>query len=140
MVKSLKRFLCVVLVSIISSLNGFMEASAMEKKAFNKLVRDRIPEIISEKGGTPEYKILDNDDYIKMLDDKLLEECNEVLKATNKNDKIEELADLLEVIRAISKSLDTNFETIEEVRLSKKAKRGGFDSKIFLKNATVVNL
>ena len=117
-----------------------MEAIAMDKKTFNKLVRDRIPEIISEKGGTPEYKILDNDDYIKMLDDKLLEECNEVLKATNKNDKIEELADLLEVIRAISKSLGTNFEMIEEVRLSKKAKRGGFDSKIFLKNATVVNL
>lgn len=107
------------------------------RKKFNKLVRDKIPEIILRNGGNPEYKILKDDDYIKMLENKLLEECNEVLSATNRQDKIEELADLMEVVAAIIKYLKVDFESLENIRLEKRSKRGGFDSKIFLKSTTL---
>lgn len=110
------------------------------KKEFNKLVRDKIPEIIKEKGGDPEFEILDDVSYLKLLNNKLIEECNEVITAETKDDKTEELADLLEVIMAISKFMDVDFDTIDRVRQEKKAKRGGFDSKILLKATTLVSM
>lgn len=110
----------------------------MAKKEFNKLVRDKIPEIILRNGGTPEYEILKDDEYIKMLDNKLLEECNEVLSALDTQDKIEELADLMEVIMAIAKYLKIDFKKLENMRLEKRSKRGGFDSKIFLKSTKLI--
>ncbi len=108
----------------------------MEKrKEFNKLVRDKIPEIILKNGGNPEYEVLKDGDYLKMLDNKLLEECNEVLSAENRQEKIEELADLMEVVITMANLLKIDFKTLESVRLEKRGKRGGFDSKIFLKSA-----
>ena len=53
-------------------------------------------------------------------------------------EKAEELADVLEVMYAIANSFKIPFEEIEKVRLDKKEKRGGFDSKIFLKSTTIV--
>ena len=111
-----------------------------DRKEFNKLVRDKIPEIIREKGGNPEFEILDDADYLKLLNNKLLEECNEVITAETKEDKTEELADLLEVIMAMSKFMDIDFDTVDRVRQEKKTKRGGFDSRIFLKATTLVNI
>lgn len=108
------------------------------KKEFNKLVRDKIPEIILKNGGIAEYQILQDEDYIKKLDDKLLEECKEVLNAKSPKNKIEEIADLVEVLGAIIKSLKVDFKTIEDIRLKKRNLRGGFDSKIFLKSATII--
>lgn len=91
-------------------------------------------------GGNPEYEIIDDENYLKTLDDKLLEECNEVLNAADKNERIEELADLLEVIIAEVKALNVGLETIEKSRLKKLEERGGFDSKIFLKITEVVDI
>lgn len=108
------------------------------KKVFNKLVRDKIPEIILKNGCTPEIEILDNQEYLHHLDEKLMEECNEVICAKNAKDKAEELADVLEVMYATAISFKIPFEEIEKVRLDKKEKRGGFDSKIFLKSTTIV--
>jgi Uncharacterized conserved protein len=107
------------------------------QKVFNKLVRDKIPEIILRNGGTPEYEVLEDDDYIKMLDKKLAEECKEVLSALNTQDKIEELADLMEVVMAIIKYLKVDFKALENIRLEKRNRRGGFDSRIFLKSTTL---
>ena len=90
------------------------------KKVFNKLVRDKIPEIILKNGCTPEIEILDNQEYLHHLDEKLMEECNEVICAKSAKDKTEELADVLEVMYAIANSLEIPFEEIEKVRLDKK--------------------
>lgn len=103
-------------------------------KIFNKLVRDKIPEIISHSGKIPNFEVIKNDkDYLDCLEKKLLEECNEVINA-NLDDKIEELSDVLEVIHSISKFLGISLDELEKIRINKKEKRGGFKSRFFLKS------
>ena len=103
-------------------------------KIFNKLVRDKIPEIIAANGSKAEIKILNDCEYLKFLNDKLLEECTEVIQANDKKSKIEELADVLEVIYSIADVFEIKIEEIEKIRINKKKERGGFNSKILLKN------
>jgi predicted house-cleaning noncanonical NTP pyrophosphatase (MazG superfamily) len=98
----------------------------------NKLVRDRIPEIIESSGKRFSTKILDNQEYIKELRNKAREELDEYLYAENDNDAIEELADLLEIIHALAECHGVSFKEVEEVRQKKAEKRGGFKEKIFL--------
>ena len=102
------------------------------RKTFNKLVRDKIPQMLEAGGGRPETTVLTDDEYYTKLNEKLFEECDEVVTAQDKNHLTEELADLLEVIISIAKHREINFEDIEKTRLIKKEKRGGFDSKILL--------
>ncbi len=101
----------------------------MIKKHYNKLVRDRIPEIIEASGKTCTIEILSNDDYLRMVDAKMDEELVEYHKDQN----IEELADLLEVIRAAAVARGYTIEDLERVRAEKTAKRGGFEKRILLK-------
>ena len=103
-------------------------------KIFDKLVRDKIPEIIAANGSKAETKILDDCEYLKFLNEKLLEECMEVIQAKDKKSKSEELADVLEVIYSIADVFEIKIEEIEKIRINKKKERGGLDSKILLKN------
>ena len=98
-------------------------------KKYNKLVRDRIPEIIETSGNTCVTEILSDEDYLRMLDAKLDEELAEYHSDQN----IEELADLMEVIRACAVARGYTVEELEQVRVEKAAKRGGFEKKILLK-------
>ena len=98
-------------------------------KKYNKLVRDCIPEIIEASGNTCITEILSNEDYLRMLDAKLDEELAEYHADQN----IEELADLIEVIRACAVARGYTIEELERVRAEKTAKRGGFAKKILLK-------
>lgn len=98
-------------------------------KTYNKLVRDRIPEIIEASGNTCKIAILSDEEYLKMIDSKLDEELAEYHKDQN----IEELADLLEVIRAVAIARGYTLERLETVRAEKAEKRGGFEKKILLK-------
>lgn len=111
----------------------------MKRKIFNKLVRDKIPELLDKNGGETETKILDDEEYIKCLYEKLKEECAEVIGATSRGDLIEELADLSEVILSLTKAKNIDMEEIESTRIEKREKRGGFGSKIFLKSSNIVN-
>ena len=95
----------------------------------NKLVRDRIPEIIESSGNNCVTEILSDEDYLKMLDAKLDEELAEYHADQN----IEELADLMEVIHAAAIARGYTLEQLEQVRAAKAAKRGGFEKKILLK-------
>ncbi len=97
-------------------------------KVYNKLVRDRIPEIIEASGKHCKTAILSEEEYLKMLDAKLDEELAEYHKDQN----IEELADLLEVIRAATIARGYTLEELEAVRAKKAEKRGGFEKKILL--------
>ena len=103
----------------------------MKKKVFNKLVRDKIPEIIKNNGDTPFCKTLTDEENLLELNKKLVEEVNEYLTADNST-QVEELADVVEVIYGILKSKNVTFEQFEQVRNSKKQKRGGFEQKVFL--------
>lgn len=101
-------------------------------KTYNKLVRDRIPEIIEATGNSCKTRILSDEEYIKMLDAKLDEELAEYHKDQN----IEELADLLEVIRAAAIARGSSLEELEDIRAKKAEERGGFEKKIFLIETT----
>ena len=97
-------------------------------KTYNKLVRDRIPEIIEASGAECKTEILSDEKYLEMIDAKLDEELAEYHKDQN----IEELADLLEVIRAATIARGYTLEELEAVRVKKAEKRGGFEKKILL--------
>lgn len=96
---------------------------------YNKLVRDRIPEIIQSSGKSCTTEVLFSDNYLRMIDAKLDEELAEYHKDQN----IEELADLLEVIHAAAIARGYTLEDLERVRAEKAAKRGGFEKRILLK-------
>lgn len=98
---------------------------------YNKLVRDKIPSIIEEKGETPVIKILDETNYKKELEKKLYEEYKEVMEAIGDN-RVEELADMLEVIRALAVLENKNLDDIIAIADKKNEKRGAFEERIFL--------
>lgn len=95
---------------------------------YNKLVRDRIPEIIEQDNKTCDVRILNDDEYLKMIDAKLDEEVAEYHKDQN----LEELADILEILYAATKAREYSVEDLEECRRRKAEKRGAFEKKFFL--------
>ncbi len=97
----------------------------MEK--YNKLVRDRIPDILDEKKIYYEKRIASPEEYKEELIKKLREEIGEF----SENPSAEELADIMEVLDALKKLPE--YENAEEVRMKKREERGGFDEKIILK-------
>lgn len=101
------------------------------ERVYNKLVRDKIPNIIEEKGETPVIKVLNENDYKKELEKKLYEEYQEVLEATGK-DRLEELADMLEIISSLAKLENSTLNNVIEIANKKVLKRGSFENKIFL--------
>ena len=98
---------------------------------YNKLVRDKIPEIIKSNGEIPVTHTLSDIEYKIELEKKLYEEYQEVLNATGK-DRIEELADMLEIIKNLAKLENTTLEEIITVAKEKSLKRGSFENKVFL--------
>ena len=102
------------------------------EKIYNKLVRDKIPEIIKEDGYTPVTRILDDEEYKQELEKKLYEEYQEVLATKNSEERIEELSDMLEIISSLATLEDKTLEDVIEKAKEKRLKRGGFDKRIFL--------
>ncbi len=98
-------------------------------KIYNKLVRDKIPEIIAgDNGKTCVTRIMGDVEYLEALNAKLQEELKEYLESGD----IEELADLEEVLRAILDMKEISYEKFENIRRKKVEKRGTFKKKIFL--------
>ena len=95
---------------------------------YNKLVRDRIPEIIAESGKQCSVKVLDDETYLACLHQKLGEELQEHLASQG----VEELADLVEVVHAILAFRGISPEQFERIRLEKREARGGFSKRLFL--------
>jgi len=104
----------------------------MTKKVYNKLVRDKIPEIIKQSGAESTTRTLEIDEYRKELRKKLLEEVNEYIEAQSDEERLEERADIAEVLLWIDQVDNIPAEELERVRQDKAKKRGGFEDKIFL--------
>ena len=100
----------------------------MSSIQYHKLVRDRIPEIIEKSGKKCRTAILSDGEYLAMLDEKL----NEELAEYQESKSLEELADLLEVMRAVAAARGSSFEQVESIRRDKAEKRGGFTERILL--------
>lgn len=101
------------------------------ERVYNKLVRDNIPNIIKSKGETPVTRILDDMEYKNELEKKLYEEYKEVIEA-NGDDRVEELADMIEVISALAKLENKDLSEVITISTKKSEKRGAFNDKIFL--------
>jgi len=100
------------------------------EQIYHKLVRDKIPEIIEASGKCCTTRILTNAEYLIHLDEKLREELAEYQQSKD----LEELADLLEVMHAVVKARGSTWEALEQLRLQKKACRGGFENQILLQS------
>jgi predicted house-cleaning noncanonical NTP pyrophosphatase (MazG superfamily) len=103
-----------------------------EMPIYNKLVRDNIPEVIERSGKAFQTRILSDDEYKQELQKKLQEELEEYLSAPDDQNAKEELADILELIHAITAIHGSSMEELEQVRHKKLNDRGGFKDKIFL--------
>lgn len=96
---------------------------------YDKLIRDRIPEIIERSGKKCIVEVMDDDTYLQYLDQKL----NEELAEYQADKSLEELADLLEVMYAVAVARGYSVEELESVRKEKAEKRGGFEKRLRLK-------
>lgn len=106
-----------------------------DERIFNKLVRDNIIDKITNNGEIASYRVLDDIEYKKELLNKLKEECNEVIDAFTYGqswDMVMELADVIEVINYLVKSINVNMQEVYDVAMIKKDKNGGFDKKYYL--------
>ena len=104
----------------------------MKKIIYNKLVRDKIPQIIAANGNTCTTQVLSHEEYLCKLDEKLTEELQEYQQSKS----LEELADLLEVMMALVKAKGSSWQALEQIRTDKLAKRGGFEKKLLLTSVT----
>jgi len=100
---------------------------------YNKLVRDCIPEIISEDGKEPVTHIADSKEYEMSLLSKLREEVEEFIEEPSK----EEIADILEVLDALAKQYGFSKNSIDEVKREKAQARGSFNEKIILEKVII---
>ena len=98
----------------------------------NKLVRDRIPEIISKSGKEMRTKVLSEERYKEELRRKLYEEIAEYQAAQTDEEALEELADVLELLHALARQHGADISEVERVRRQKAEERGAFDDKIYL--------
>lgn len=94
----------------------------------SKLVRDKIIEIIQAEGKTPKFHLADETEYWTKLKAKLAEEAGEFVR----DESINEVADVLEVIDAIVAHKGFNRAEIEEAKRKKFEARGGFIGRVIL--------
>lgn len=99
---------------------------------YNKLVRDKIPEIVEQSGKMAIHKILSNEEHMKYATHKLYEEIKEYEETNIDEESLEELADILELVYTLGKMHGASFEELNRIREEKREKRGGFEKGLFL--------
>ena len=102
------------------------------KKVYKKLVRDKIPQIIKDNGKKPIYRVLDDVDYWRYLLKKDEEELIEVNNAATVSDRLEELADKLEIIRAMAEFHGFTLQDVLNEADNKRNQKGGFEKRLLL--------
>jgi len=99
---------------------------------YNKLVRDKIPDIINKKGAKPVIRVADDDEYVYALKHKILEEARELKEAKGENRELEEIIDIMEAVNAYIKHKKVSVKNAERMRKYKLRRHGGFDRRIIL--------
>jgi len=99
---------------------------------YDKLIRDRIPEIMDRAGVPYVIDTMDDDDFRAALRAKLVEEAQEAAEAESDAELIKELGDVLEVVAALTAAAGLDAEEIESVRARRREERGGFERRIRL--------
>lgn len=105
---------------------------------FEKLVRDRIVELMNRNGQLPnEVRVLGDDEFLKELIRKLIEEALEIQKAENIDDVREEVSDVQEILDYIKKTIGFTKEDLNRYQKIKHNKNGGFDKREYIGNVGV---
>lgn len=100
---------------------------------YDKLIRDRIPEIMDDAGVRYEVETLDDAAFEQALRAKLVEEAGEASAAARQGDLAKELADVLEVVRALMKATGLDPKNVETLRERRRIERGGFERRLWLR-------
>ena len=106
----------------------------MMKKVYNKLIRDRIPEIIFADNCQPKTRVLKKSEMFLELKKKVLEEAKELAEVEARADVVNELADLLELIDALAENKSIDMKSLKAEQKTKRQKRGGFKKRLFLEH------
>lgn len=102
---------------------------------YQKLVRDRIPEMIQQKGQVCVVRTLDQEAFRQALLEKLCEEAEEVRKACGDREEfLKELADVHEVLETILTAYDLPSSELKRIQTEKRDRRGGFEKRLFLES------
>jgi len=101
-------------------------------KKYNKLIRDRILEIIKEAGEKPYWRVLNKKEYLKEIKKKVFEEAEELIRAKNKKEVIDEIVDIQELIDVLTSKIGSTKSQIQKQQKIKNKKRGGFKKQLFL--------
>jgi len=102
------------------------------KKTYNKLIRDKIPEIILNSGKKPTVKVLNKKQFKEELKNKLVEEAKELSCASGKKEIVNELADISELVEWICREYKIEKRDLLKCKKDKNLKRGSFKDKLFL--------
>ena len=109
--------------------NGVHDGRSERIKVYNKLIRDKIPQIIEDSGKKAIIEKVTDQEYLDLLNAKLGEELQEYLDSQS----VEELADLVEVVYAILEHKEVSQQEFEDIRKQKVEERGAFRDKLLLK-------
>jgi len=99
---------------------------------YNKLIRDRILEIIKKDGEKSFSRVLNKKEYLKEIKKKIAEEAKELVRAKSKKEVINEIVDIQELIDVIISELGLTKSQIKKQQKIKNKKRGGFKKRLFL--------
>lgn len=103
-----------------------------KKIIYNRLIRDQIPKIIAANNQMAEIRTLNKKEFIKELRKKILEEAQELNEGSGRDNLVEELVDIQEIIDAILEEKKVKFSQFRKIQIKKRQKRGGFKKKLFL--------
>jgi predicted house-cleaning noncanonical NTP pyrophosphatase (MazG superfamily) len=101
-------------------------------KKYNKLVRDKIPEIIKKAGENPSIRVLSDEEFPEAVKKKLLEEAKELIEAKDRKEVINEIVDILELLDVLITEIGISGLEICILRRKKNKKRGAFKKRIYL--------
>ena len=104
----------------------------MKHFKFDKIVRDKVTQLLKENNIDYKQVILTKSDLIKKFKLKLIEEADEVNEANTEEDTISEIADVLEVIEGMVNALGIDYKKIKEAKERKLKRRGGFEKGVFI--------
>jgi predicted house-cleaning noncanonical NTP pyrophosphatase (MazG superfamily) len=97
----------------------------------DKLVRDKTKERLNARGIVCSERVMETQEYVQRLKNKLVEEAQEVLDAKTTEEYIAELADVLEVVHALATALNLSYQQVDQKRLQIKEERGGFEGRLY---------
>lgn len=105
-------------------------------KIYNKLVRDKIPEIILKQGKAVAFHALEGDELKKALKEKLIEEAQELLNAVTEEEIAEELVDVTDVLFTIQGIYGISYGKLMDISLKKSMEKGEFKKGYFLESVS----